>query len=70
MHLSGCKVLTNIVLVAGKLEYTVDKVKREIAVTVKDAPKDTDYNLRLCHKRSVICADEGTLKTVSTYTFL
>ncbi|XP_055048393.2 interleukin-17 receptor E-like protein isoform X1 [Misgurnus anguillicaudatus] len=50
--------------ITGKLEYNIDKVKRKMTVMVKDAPEDTDYNLRLCHKRSVICAGDGTLKTI------
>lgn len=31
---------------------------------VTDVPEDTDYNLRLCRKRSVICAGEGPHRTV------
>ncbi|XP_057185785.1 putative interleukin-17 receptor E-like isoform X3 [Triplophysa rosa] len=50
--------------ITGKLNYTVDKGRREIIVAVTDAPLNTDYNLRLCHKRSVICAGEGTHKTI------
>lgn len=53
-----------VITAAGKLNYTVDKDRREITVRVTDAPVDADYNLRLCHKRSVICAGEGTHKTV------
>lgn len=31
---------------------------------MNDAPEDTDYNLRLCRKRSIICAGEGPHRTV------
>nr|XP_002666936.2 putative interleukin-17 receptor E-like [Danio rerio] len=50
--------------ITGKLAYTVDKAKKLFSVTVTGAPEDTEYNLRLCHKRNVICAGEGTHKTV------
>ncbi|XP_051548492.1 putative interleukin-17 receptor E-like [Myxocyprinus asiaticus] len=50
--------------ITGKLVYTVDKSRREITVSVTHAPEDTDYNLRLCHKRSAICAAEGTHKMI------
>ncbi|XP_016145794.1 putative interleukin-17 receptor E-like [Sinocyclocheilus grahami] len=45
--------------ITGKLAYTVDKARNALTVKVTDAPEDTDYNLRLCHKRNVICAGEG-----------
>ncbi|XP_016306515.1 putative interleukin-17 receptor E-like [Sinocyclocheilus anshuiensis] len=45
--------------ITGKLAYTVDEARNALTVKVTDAPEDTDYNLRLCHKRNVICAGEG-----------
>ncbi|XP_051978381.1 putative interleukin-17 receptor E-like isoform X2 [Xyrauchen texanus] len=56
--------LMYVIIVAGKLVYTVDKTRREITVSVTHAPEDTDYNLRLCHKRSAICTGEGTHKMI------
>ncbi|RXN17227.1 interleukin-17 receptor E-like protein [Labeo rohita] len=49
---------------AGKLAYTVDKARNTLTVKVTDAPEDTDYNLRLCHKRSVICTGEGAPRMI------
>ncbi|CAM4734786.1 unnamed protein product [Leuciscus chuanchicus] len=50
--------------ITGKLAYTVDKDRNTLTVQVTNAPEDTDYNLRLCHKRSVICAGEGPHRTI------
>ncbi|XP_017569201.1 uncharacterized protein il17rel isoform X2 [Pygocentrus nattereri] len=36
--------------ITGELTYTVDTARREITVMVLEAPKDIDYNLRLCLK--------------------
>ncbi|TRY55829.1 hypothetical protein DNTS_035036 [Danionella cerebrum] len=50
--------------ITGKLSYTVDATRKHLIVNVKDAPKETDYNLRLCHRHTVICAGNGTHKTI------
>ncbi|XP_051975110.1 putative interleukin-17 receptor E-like isoform X1 [Xyrauchen texanus] len=50
--------------ITGKMVYTIDQVRREITVSVTHAPVDTDYTLRLCHKRRIICAGEGALKMI------
>ncbi|XP_067235770.1 interleukin-17 receptor E-like protein [Chanodichthys erythropterus] len=52
--------------ITGKLAYTVDKDRNTLTVKVNDAPEDTDYNLRLCRKRSVICAGEGPHRTIKS----
>ncbi|KAI2648313.1 hypothetical protein H4Q32_018380 [Labeo rohita] len=38
--------------------------RNTLTVKVTDAPEDTDYNLRLCHKRSVICTGEGAPRMI------
>ncbi|XP_043083268.1 putative interleukin-17 receptor E-like [Puntigrus tetrazona] len=50
--------------ITGKLAYTVDKDRNTLTVKVNDAPEDTDYNLRLCHKRNIICAGEGAHRKI------
>uniref|UniRef100_A0A672RVQ2 Putative interleukin-17 receptor E-like n=1 Tax=Sinocyclocheilus grahami TaxID=75366 RepID=A0A672RVQ2_SINGR len=50
--------------ITGKLVFTVDKARNMLTVKVTDAPENTDYNLRLCHKRNVICAGEGAHRTI------
>uniref|UniRef100_A0A8C1PNI3 Interleukin 17 receptor E-like n=1 Tax=Cyprinus carpio TaxID=7962 RepID=A0A8C1PNI3_CYPCA len=50
--------------ITGKLAYAVDKARNMLTVKVTEAPENTDYNLRLCHKRNVICTGEGAQRTI------
>ncbi|CAB1347391.1 unnamed protein product [Coregonus sp. 'balchen'] len=44
---------------AGRLAYTVDSDRKELAVSVSDMLEDEDYHLRLCHRKAYTCRDTG-----------
>uniref|UniRef100_A0A4W5RAY1 Interleukin-17 receptor C/E N-terminal domain-containing protein n=1 Tax=Hucho hucho TaxID=62062 RepID=A0A4W5RAY1_9TELE len=43
----------------GRLAYTVDTDRKELAVSVSDMLEDKDYHMRLCHKKAYTCRDTG-----------
>ncbi|KAI4876416.1 hypothetical protein NFI96_012132, partial [Prochilodus magdalenae] len=50
----------------GELAYNVDTARKEITVKVLEAPKDADYNLRLCLKGISACIGTGPHRLVRT----
>jgi hypothetical protein len=46
-------------MTAGRLAYTVDSDRKELAVSVSDMLEDKDYHLRLCHRKDYTCRDTG-----------
>ncbi|KAG9342295.1 hypothetical protein JZ751_016797 [Albula glossodonta] len=61
-HVQGChnEDLRNTIAecITGKIVYTVDMKRQELAVTVSDMLMDRDYHLRLCHLWKA-CKDTG-----------
>ncbi|XP_024232591.1 putative interleukin-17 receptor E-like [Oncorhynchus tshawytscha] len=45
--------------ITGRLAYTVDSDRKELAVSVSDMLEDKDYHLRLCHRKDYTCRDTG-----------
>ncbi|KAK6315033.1 hypothetical protein J4Q44_G00145620 [Coregonus suidteri] len=45
--------------ITGRLAYTVDSDRKELAVSVSDMLEDEDYHLRLCHRKAYTCRDTG-----------
>uniref|UniRef100_A0A4W5R9Z9 Interleukin-17 receptor C/E N-terminal domain-containing protein n=1 Tax=Hucho hucho TaxID=62062 RepID=A0A4W5R9Z9_9TELE len=53
--------------ITGRLAYTVDTDRKELAVSVSDMLEDKDYHMRLCHKKAYTCRDTGANALGSEY---